>query len=247
MSSGRRTLKLAVLVAAAFLVAGCRLDVVAEVALHRDGSGTAAIAVTFDAELLTELDALEVDPTAELMAVVPDVPGWEVDRVAAEDGSLTVTLTHDAAGSRQLADAFRDLVAGLRDEDPALVVDLELEVDVDGTARLDGAAGLRPPATAGALIDGSPVGPAEDELAELVRRSVHPQLVVTLPGPIAAHDADALDDSTLTWDLPVGELRSVGASSHAAPQLPLASMAATLALLVLVALLGVWRWRRRRR
>lgn len=233
------------LAASAVVVAGCRLDLAAEVALEPDGGGTAALAATFDAALLAELDALEVDPTADLAALVPDVPGWELDRSVDGDGALTITLVHRADRSDQLTDAFRELVAGLREGDPALVVDLAVDAAADGSTRVDGVAGLRPPATAGALIDDEPVGPAGDALADLVRRSVDARLVVTMPGPVVAHDADAIDDTTLTWELPVGEVRPVSASSQAPPRLPVASVAATVALLVVMALVAVWRWRRR--
>lgn len=232
-------------------LAGCRLDVVAELDVQPDGGGEVSLTFVLDAALLAELDALEVDPTAELTAAAAAVPGWELDRRVADDGGLEVALTRHASTTAELVGELRALTEALDESDPALVVHLDLELGADGMVRLDGEGGLRPPVTAGASIDGVPIGPAGEELTALVRRSVHPRLVVTLPGRIAAHDADRVEGSTLTWQLPVGSMRTLAASAESSRRLPAGPtpvapiVLAGLGLMGLVALLAGWRHRSR--
>jgi hypothetical protein len=119
-------------------------------------------------------------------------------------------------------------------------------VDLQGAARIDGTVGFRPPATAGATLDGRPIGPDASELAALTAAAVAPRLEVTLPGTIVQHDGDHLDGRTVTWDVPVDGTRPVHATSQPPSLLdePLVLVAAGLAGLVVVAGLA-WGWRRR--
>jgi hypothetical protein len=204
----------ALLALLAVLLAGCRLGVGAEVEVERDGSGTAAIVFDLDPELRDELDELGVDPTAELSAAASQVAGWDVTRTVDEDGSLQVTLTRETADPEALTEAFGELTAGLSDDDPALLVDLDLAVDDEGAATLSGSAQLRPPVGPGVVLDDpAAVADFDAEVAEAVDAA----LTVTLPGPIETDDADEVDGSTLTWRLPVGEERSVTATSAPPP------------------------------
>lgn len=137
MSVRRRVARAGAFVVAALVLAGCRLDVTAGLEVDRDGSGTAGLTVAVDRELLAELDALAVDPTADLEAVVAaqdPADGWRVERRAGEDGGLVVAVSRPAATPDELTDALRDLAAGLSPQDPALVADLDLEVAADGAA-----------------------------------------------------------------------------------------------------------------
>jgi hypothetical protein len=238
----------ALLALLAVLLAGCRLGVRAEVDVERDGSGTAGVVLHLDAALLDELDELGVDPTAELSAAAANVPSWELTRRAADDGSLTVSLVREVSTSGGLGTALTELSEGLADTDPALLVDLEVDVDDTGAATVSGTALLRPPAGPGLLLD----DPEEQAaFADEVAGAVDASLVVTLPGPIEDHDADEVEGSTLTWQLPVGEQRTVSAASGPPPWwagtgwlVPAAALllAVSLALLVWVVL----RWRGRR-
>ncbi|MFA9429847.1 hypothetical protein [Egicoccus sp. AB-alg2] len=252
--SRSRCRRLVALLACALALAGCRLDVGGELAVERDGSGTVGVVLSLDPEAVARLDELALDPFAELSAAAVDADGWQVTRAGSEDGGSQVRLTHAAGDPQALTDAFRDLVAGLSDDDPALVVDLDLVVEGGGAARLDGTAGLRPPATAGALQDGEPIGPSGEELAALVDEAVTATLQVRLPGPVVEHDADEVvggglfvtsPAQTLTWDVPVGDVRTVTARSDAPPVLTLPVIAGVaVASLVLVGVV-IWWWRRR--
>jgi len=250
-----RRLRLAALFACALTLAGCRLGVTGQLTVERDGSGVVGLVLALDRDAVARLDELELDPFAELTAAAVDADGWQVSR-SGDEGGVTVRLAHAAPDPQSMTDALRELTAGLSDDDPALLVDLDLEVAADGAARLDGTAGLRPPTTSGALRDGDPVGPAGEELAALVDDAVTATLEVGLPGPVAQHDADAATGGglfatsatqTLTWDLPVGDVRAVTARSDAPPLLSPPVIAGIAAGGLLLLGLVTWKWRRRRR
>jgi hypothetical protein len=240
--------RLVALVALVGLLAGCRLDVVADAELRRDGGGRATLLLELDPALLDELDALGVDPTAEL-AAVGRVDGWSVTRQSTDEDGLVVRLERDVADPAGIGAAYRELAAGLAPEDPAMLVDLDVTRADDGSSRVTGTVAFRPPATAGASLDGEPVGPSTERLAALTADAVHPRLVVTLPGGVREHDGDAASGRTITWWVPVGDERPV--SAVAAPPawftqpwlLPIAGAVAGLTVVVLL----LWTWRRRRR
>lgn len=235
---------------AALALTGCRLGVGAEALVEADGSGAAVVVVTLDPALLDALDAAGVDPTAELEAAVAATDGWAVERTIADDGTLTVTVRHEVADATTIGDTFRELSAGLDEQDPALLVDIEVGVDEPGAAQVRGTAALRAPSTAGAIRDGEPVGPDEQELAELVTSSVDAELVVTLPGRIVHHDGDSADERSVRWAL-TQDPRSIDAASQPPSwwqQIPIeAAVVAGAALLVVVLGVVVWLVVRRRR
>jgi hypothetical protein len=242
----RRSL-LVVLVLAGIL-AGCRLDVTAEGRIDQDGTGVARLVLEADEALLDELDGLGVDPTAEVVAAGADAAPWTVEREAGGD-TLTLRLSRRVDDPRALGDAFRELAAGLADDDPALVIDLDVTMTDDGALTVHGDAGLRPPASIGVELDGVPVGPDAELLAGVTEDAVRARLVLQLPGSVAAHDGDALDGRRVTWLLPVGGTRSLSATS-AAPT-PVDAVPAWgwalggLAVVVMVAL-ALWLVARRR-
>lgn len=205
------------LLLAGVALAGCRLDLSARTDVRPDGSGVVAVEAVLDETSLDTLAELGVDPLAELAEVggdAADDDGWRLHRESTERG-LLVRLEREVADGAAIGDAFRELTAGLADEDPALLVDLEVVVADDGGAQVRGTAGLRPPATSGMRLDGEPVGPHGDELAALTEDVVDARLVVRLPGEILTSDADGLDGREAVWRLPVGTSRSVTATAAA--------------------------------
>lgn len=200
---------------ALLLLSGCRLDLATTAELERDGSGVLALAITLDDALLTELDELAIDPTLEVTALAAELPEWDLDRTVDDDDAITLTLTREFVDASDMGPALRELSDGLADDDPALLFDVDLAVAEDGSAELDGEVALRPPATAGAELDGEVLGPSADELAALTAEVVHPRFDVWLPGPIEAHDADRVDGRTLSWEIPVDAARAVSATSAA--------------------------------
>lgn len=231
----------------AVLAVGCRLDVVADTELQRDGSGRAALLFELDPALLAELDRLGVDPTAEL-AATGDVDAWTLRRQPSDAGGLVLRLERDVDDPAGIGDAYRELVEGLAADDPALLVDLEVTRGDDGSSRVGGTVAFRPPATAGATLDGEPVGPSAERLAALTAEAVHPRLVVTLPGALREHDGDSASGRTVTWWVPVGEDRPVTAVAAPPPWYThpwVVPIAATVGAVLL--LLVAWSWRRRAR
>lgn len=203
-----------VLLACVLLLTGCRLDLAAEAVIDADRGGTVAVSARFDPSMLAELDALGVDPTAELEAAAASGPGWEVVRRLDDEDALVVTASRAVDDVAHIGEVFRELTTGLDEVDPALVVDIEVARDADGGTEVAGTAGLRPPSTAGVSVDGAPLGPDTQELAALVEAAVDARLQVRLPGRLITHDGDRVDDRTVVWELPAGEqveLRAVAA------------------------------------
>ncbi|MFP4310821.1 MAG: LppM family (lipo)protein [Nitriliruptoraceae bacterium] len=212
MSRMLRAPRAAVLVALLTLIlSGCRLDLVAPIEITPNGAATAGLSVRFDARLLAELDALGVDPTAELGAAVAADPAWQLVRTREEGGELVVALTRQLPDPAAVGQVYRDLVAGLSPEDPALVLDVEVEPLEDGGHRVSGTALLRPPATSGLEVDGEPIGPDAQELESLVAEHVTAAVEVRFPGEVVSHDGVALDRSSVRFDLEPGRSRALTA------------------------------------
>ena len=189
------------MVACLVLLSGCRLDLAAETVVAADGGGTVAVVAGFDTELLDQLDALGVDPTAELEAAAASTADWETVRDLREDGGLEVVATRTVDEVAEIGDAFRELSAGLNEADPALLIDIEVTRDDAGGTAVTGHARLRPPGTPGVSLDGVEVGPDAEQLAAIVASSVDAQLRIGLPGRVVDHDGDRLEGRTVTWDL----------------------------------------------
>jgi hypothetical protein len=232
----------------AFVLAGCRFGVTGELTIDRDGTATAEVVLAVDAAALAELDALGVDPTAELAAAAGRVPAWQVTREVLEEGGLVVRLSRPTADAEAAADAFRELSAGLAEADPALLIDLDVHVDAEGAVRVDGTATFRAPATPGATLDGEPAGPGPDELDSLTAQAVDASFRLTVPGELLEHDADTVEGRTASWELAVGRSRAVTAVAAAPTGVPTELLLVGLVVVALVALSGlVWSWHRRRR
>lgn len=234
----------------AMLVAGCRLGVGATAEVEPDLTGRVVAQFSLDAVMVRHLDEFEVDPTASLAAGAIGTE-WLVDRRTDADGSLVVTLIREVEHPGGVADALRELSAGADDAAPALVIDLVIDQDDLGVVVVSGHAQLRPPRDVGLLIDGVPVGPSSQELSALTADVVDAHFSLELPGVVTDDDGDMLDGSTVRWELPVGELRTI----HAVAEPQAVSerdlwrqvawwLAATV--VVAAALVATRSWRRRR-
>lgn len=240
----RPRLVLALLGVVAVVAAGCRLTVTAGAELARDGSGRATLAFHLDDRLVAELDHLGVDPTAELSVATEQDEAWQLGRETVDDG-LALTLTRDVASPDELADAFAELVSGLSEDDPALLVDLDVAV-VEGASTVDGAVTLRSPAGPGTISDDADQAAADaDAVAAAVADHVTARFELTLPAAPDHHDADTIDGTRLGYDLEVGVPRTVTVAAPA-PSTPPIEVVVTAAAAVLVALGGTLVWRRRR-
>ena len=208
----------ALLFAVAVLVlSGCRLDVVAPITLHADGTSTAGLTARFDPRLLAELDALGVDPTAELSAVVAAEEAWTLERTREDDGALTVAIRREVADDAELAATYAELSRGLAAEDPALELALAVDRDGEGGVTLSGTGGFRPPAGVGLEVDGEPLGEDAQALAALVAETVEVALEVRMPGVVTSHDGVSLDRSTVRVSLEPGVERRFTVRSDPPP------------------------------
>jgi len=205
----RATLRSApvLLLTLALLLTGCRMEVVAPITLHADGSATAGLSVRFDPRLLAELDALGVDPTAELSAAVAADPAWELTRLREDDGGLRVVVSREVAGDEELVRVYDELTAGLAADDPSLEVALQVDREEGGGVTVSGTAAFRPPVTVGLAVDGVAVGEDAAALAELVEEAVTAAVEVRMPGRLVSHDGVAVDRSTSRIVLEPGEQR----------------------------------------
>ncbi|MFO7961371.1 MAG: hypothetical protein R6U94_10535 [Nitriliruptoraceae bacterium] len=199
------------------VLSGCRLDVVAPITLHADGTSTAGVSARFDPRMLAELDALGVDPTAELSAAVAAEEAWSLTRTRDEDGALTVAIRREVADDAELAATYAALSSGLAAGDPALELALEVDRDEEGGVTLSGTGHFRPPLGTGLEVDGVPVGEDAEALAALVAEAVEVGIEVRMPGVVAAHDGVALDRSTVRVDLEPGVERRFSIRSDPPP------------------------------
>lgn len=228
----------------AVIVSGCRVDVTAEIEIERDGSGVVQLTAALDEELLAELDELGVDPTAELAAT--SVHGWRVSRVSEGKQGVTVGLRRELDDARDAGPALRELTASLTDADPAVVVDVEVNVTDDAGATVDGTAELRAPADVGVAIDGDPLGPSPQRLAEITADVVDARFVVRTPGDVVSHNGTPMGDRAVVWPLEVGAPVPVAVS--AAPSaLRVSPWLVGAAVTSLPIIVGAIAWRRRRR
>lgn len=227
--------------AAALLLAGCRVGAEVVLDVGSDGRGSAEVVIDLDAEVVRELDLLGVDPVAELTAAATAAEAWQLGREAGTDGGLRLVLTHEQADLAVVTGALRELAAGLDERDPALLIDLEVRGGEDGGTQLAGSAGVRGPATAGAVRDGQVLGPSADELAALVGEVLDARLEVRLPGRLEVHDADEVGNGdALIWQLDTPREVSASARVMAWPWWWWAGGAAALVVLV-AAVVGVAR------
>lgn len=224
----------------AVVLGACRMDVDTRVAVEPTGSGTLAVDVVLDDDLVQSLTATGFDPTPTR------VPGWDVERVAVDGGErISIVTTFDDPD--ELSQRVDELAAGLDDEDPGLVESVDLELAEDGSSELAATVGLRLPSSTGVE------GPGFADGQDLAALAADPEkfgatFSVELPGPVTAPDADRIDGTTATWNLVPGEVVEVRAS--AGPPDPFGTWvvpAVGIGVLVLLVLLGAWLLRRRRR
>lgn len=236
------TVRVVLLGLLAVLLVGCRMDLVAPIEVRADGSAVAGLEARFDPRMLAELDALGVDPTAELAAVVAADPAWELTRSRQEDGGLTVALRREVADAAALPGIYQQLTAGLSPADPALAIDLTSVEVAGGRAQLAGTATFRSPATSGLTVDGTPLGAEGDALAALVDEAVTVGVEVVMPGPVAEHDGFRLERDTVRFEVEQAQPRRFTVTSAPPPwwaRIPTDGTSLLVAAAAVVALLGV--------
>jgi hypothetical protein len=191
------------------LLVGCRLDVGTDVAFDARGGGEVTVAVRIDGATLRELDRAGADPGLDVEIALGADSGWTTGRRIDSDGGLVLTYSRRFTDGAEATALLRELSEGVAPQDPAVRLDVTVITTSRGAVRIDGTAGIVPPATLGVSIDDEVVGPVGEELAALVAAAVRAELVVRVPGRIVATDADVSDEQVARWSLPVGSSRPV--------------------------------------
>lgn len=232
----------------AVLASACQLSLATDIGVSADGSGALEVAVAVDDELGRLLDDAGVDLTLGLAEADAAASGWELTETPRGEGR-EIRLRTSFEEPEELGRLVEELHAGLDEEDPAVLSDVALRVDEDGRVQFAADAGLRLPTTAGATGDG--VTFDTDDLQALLEReggaAVRYDLRLTLPGKPSAHDADARRGRTLTWTLPIGEMRPVRAASEPPADRTWLMLGATFLVAVAAAAVVVAATRRRGR
>jgi hypothetical protein len=220
---------------------GCRLDVVAEVTVEPDGTGSIVVVAEADAELVDKVPTIADD------LVLDDVveAGWQVDGpTPTPSGGLTLTLTHAFEGKDEATNLLRSL--GPPFNNPVIGRGQNGDVTTN-TVRAN--LGLRDGFATFAdeelitAVGGVPF--AEQFAANEVdpTNSMSAILRVTLPGELIDSETNAErgNDAALQWTIPLdGSIVEATARSEQAPSAggAWARPVATLALIALVAWVG---------
>lgn len=241
--SRARLLVLVLLCAVA--ASACQVSVGTEVHVEDDGGGSLAVRVVLDEDLATTLAQDDVDVFARLEEL-PD--GWRSER-STPDGGQAVTVRADFADPTGLGRRVEQLREGLDGEDPVVLDGLELTVAEDGSARLSGRAGFRPPSSTG--LRGTGVGFDGEDLAALLAERgdevLRVDLRAAMPGPVVDSNADEVDGNVAIWHLPTTELADVHVASDPPSALQRWLAIGAAALVGLALAMAVVRLVRRRR
>lgn len=243
-----------------FTLTGCQLDVVADVVVNPDGTGTVTVTAEADAELV---DAV---PTIADELVLDDIAaaGWVIDGpTPTPTGGLTLALTHDFEGKDEATNLLRSLGPPFNDPTIGRGQDGDSATNV-ARANLGLPDGFATFADEDLItaVGGIPFAAQIEESGADPESSFSAVLRVTLPGELvdAETNAEILDDGTLRWTVPVdGSILEASARSEQAPSTGgvWARPVATVALIAFIAWVGfmslfilyvaVARWRRARR
>jgi len=232
--------RLLMVVVGVLALTGCRLDVVAEVTVEPDGTGTIVVVAEADAELVERVPTIADD------LILDDVrdAGWEV--VGPEptpSGGLVLTLSNTFEGNdeatnllRSLGPPFNNPVVGRGQNGDTATNTLRSNLGLsDGFATfadddlINAVGGDAPFAEEFAAGDFDPVN------------SMSAVLRLTLPGDLVDEETNAeeLDDGTLQWTIPLdGTIIEASARSEQAPSAG-SEWARPVATLALIAF---WAW-----
>ena len=231
----RRVLALCVCVVA---LASCRVDVSVDMHVDPDGTGTIAMQIVADPELIAEIPTIADElATDDIVAA-----GWVVDGpTATDDGGLTISLSHDFSSDEEATNLLNSL--GPPFSQMSMVRNT---VGDDTTTQLSGQLGL--PDGFAAFADADLIAavgsvPFADRLeaaGATPSTSMSAALRVALPGEVDTEQTNgtALDDGRLEWAVPLdGTILQMQALSV---QSPVADRwwARPLSIIALVALIA---------
>jgi len=253
----RRVVALCVCVVA---LASCRVDVSVDMNVEADGTGTVAMQIVADPELIAEIPTIADElATDDIVAA-----GWIVDGpTATDDGGLTINFSHDFSSDEEATNLLNSL--GPPFSQMSMV---RTTVGDDTTTQLSGLLGLPDGFAAFAdeeLIAAVGSVPFADQLeaaGATPSTSMSASLRVALPGEIDPERTNGteLDDGRLEWVVPLdgtvlemqaSSVQSPGANRWWARPLSIIALVALIAWVVFMTLfigyVAIARWQRSRR
>lgn len=210
--------RLVAAVVGVLVLAGCRLDVVAEVEVQPDGTGVIVVVAEADAGLVEQVPTISDD------LVLDDVKaaGWIVDGPnPTPEGGLILTLTHTFEGKDEATNLLRSL--GPPFNDPVIGRGQNGDVTTN-TVRAN--LGLRNGFAAFAdedlisAVGGVPFAEQFEANSVDPMTSMSAILRVRLPGDLndSETNAERTEDGTLQWTIPLdGEILEASARTEQAP------------------------------
>lgn len=241
------TQRVALVIVGLLALTGCRLDVVAEVTVDPDGTGSIVVVAEADAALVEQVPTISDD------LVLDDVieAGWVVDGPnPTPDGGLILTLSHDFDGKdeatnllRSLGPPFNDPVLGRGQNGDVATTTVRAKLGLP-----DGFAAFADDDLVNA-VGGVPFADQFDAAEVDPTTAMSAVLRVSLPGDVVNEEtnAEVLDDGTLQWTIPLDGSTIIEASavSRQAPSQGGAwarpvSIVALLALIAWVGFMGLF-------
>jgi hypothetical protein len=224
----------------ALALSGCRLDLVVDIAVDRDGGGDLTLVLRADEALQARAQAAGIDPLADLAERAGELgsAGWRVTEENLERGA-EVRLSSGFGDAEEFNRLAAELSGALAAPEATLLEGLHLDLSEDEIV-LTGAAGLVPTDAVAEL------GLTPGEAVELASEgeAIGYEVRVTMPAAVTAATATRADGEVLVWEIAPGERVDVRAAGErpAPPVWPLV-LGAMLGLVAVAVLLAL---RRRR-
>lgn len=225
-----------VVLACAFVLAACRLDVRVDVAFDADGTGEVAVTGTVDRDVVDQVPGL----AGSLVFTDAVDAGWQVEGpTPTEDGGLTTTLRHAFTSVEEAANLLDSL--GPPFSDVAIertVGEDEVTLAVSGSMALTGGFdGFADSELIGAT-GGTPFGEQLAASGATPQESMSVELALTVPGRVRETSGDTRGGAVV-WSAPLdGSTAPLTLRAELGPE-PGASWAGPLSVLALV-LLVLW-------
>jgi len=228
------------LVACAFALTACHLDVVVDVAIEPDGTGVVTMVATADAELVDQVPGVADD--LRLDDAIAN--GWVVDGpTETDDGGLTITLTHDVHSAEELANVLNSIGPPLTRMAAARTTDPETEQTtnaINGEMALSDGYASFADADLVAAVGGIPY--EEQLLASGLPPSEAMSFTyrVSLPGElVSAETGTEVGGGVIEWEAPLDEsVTNLYVQTVQRPESDGASWARPVATISLVALIA---------
>lgn len=223
------------------VLSACRLEITVDVAMDPDGTGIVTVDAVADAELVTRVPDLADD--LRLDDAVAN--GWQVEGpTPAEDGGMTIRLTHTFTSAADLASVLNSIGPPLVDmraaRNPGEGDEGDTTNAIDGQLLLpDGYGSFADPDLV-AAVGGQPFG---DELAAsglAPNEAMSVRFRVALPGELVSSTGSEVDGGVIEWTAPLdGTSERVLAQTVQRPAAAGNGWARPLATAALIALV-VW-------